>query len=194
MYTCMCILIFQILRVGRGKPGSSRARKTRMGCGVSKITWNNKQTINTQKHNKQQDAHGMRIRRGWPRSRVQATANLHTKILDLRGFDSSIILILRGGIRMSIGNIPESLSQAILIGIILVGRLGTQNKKPCRCSVGQLIASGSNTTCNEQRTISRKPSGVVARWFGIWWLLNAFQTTLTPNPEKLHKYYSVTKQ
>ena len=44
------------------------------------------------------------------------TANLRTKILDFRGFDSSRILILRGGILMSIGSLPESLSQAILVG------------------------------------------------------------------------------
>ena len=44
------------------------------------------------------------------------TANLRTKILDFRGFDSSIILILRGGILMSMGNSLESLSQAISAG------------------------------------------------------------------------------
>ena len=37
---------------------------------------------------------------------------------------SSIILILRGGTLMSIGNFPEFLSQQILVGIVLVGRLG----------------------------------------------------------------------
>ena len=52
------------------------------------------------------------------------TANLPTNIADFRGFDSSIILIYRGGIVMSIGNWPESLSQAMLVGIILVGSLG----------------------------------------------------------------------
>ena len=51
------------------------------------------------------------------------STNLPTKILDLRGFDSSIISMLRGGILMSIGNFPESLSQAILVGTMLVGRL-----------------------------------------------------------------------
>ena len=51
-------------------------------------------------------------------------ANLRTKILDFRGVDSSIFLNLRGPILMSIGSFPESLSQAILAGIILVGRLG----------------------------------------------------------------------
>ena len=53
-----------------------------------------------------------------------ATANLPTKIVDFRGFDSSVILILRGGILMSIGDFPESLTQAMLVGIMLVGRLG----------------------------------------------------------------------
>ena len=58
-------------------------------------------------------------------------ANLRTStnIVDFRGFDSSGILILRGGIVLStgsgsIGDFPESLSQQILVGIILVGRLG----------------------------------------------------------------------
>ena len=50
------------------------------------------------------------------------------KILDFRGFDSSIISILRGGTLMSIGNFLESLSQAILVGIILVGRLGVLHR------------------------------------------------------------------
>ena len=39
----------------------------------------------------------------WP----YITANLRTKILDFRGFDSSIILMSRGGILMSIGHFPE---------------------------------------------------------------------------------------
>ena len=56
--------------------------------------------------------------------RSEATANLHTKIVDFRGFDSSIILILRCDIFMSIEISPEMLSQQILVGIILVGRLG----------------------------------------------------------------------
>ena len=54
------------------------------------------------------------------------TASLHTKILDFRGFDSSIILSLRGGVLTSIGSFLESLSRAILAGMILVGRLGVQ--------------------------------------------------------------------
>ena len=56
------------------------------------------------------------------------TANLRTKIQDSRGSDSSRILSVRGGILISIGNFPEMLSQAILVGIILVGRLGVPSE------------------------------------------------------------------
>ena len=57
------------------------------------------------------------------------TANLRTKILDCRGLDSSRILSSRGGSLMSIGNFPEVLSQQILAGIILVGRLGVDDSR-----------------------------------------------------------------
>ena len=52
----------------------------------------------------------------------------NTNIMDFRGFDSNIILILRGGMLMSVGDFPESLSQAILVGIMLVGRLGVTDE------------------------------------------------------------------
>ena len=61
-------------------------------------------------------------RRGPCQSR--ATDNLRTKIMMSRGFDSSRIVSLRGGILMSTGNFLEMLSQLSLVGIILVGRLG----------------------------------------------------------------------
>ena len=48
--------------------------------------------------------------------------------MDFRGFDSSIILILRGGILTSIGDFPECLSQAILVGIMLAWRLGVSEQ------------------------------------------------------------------
>ena len=48
------------------------------------------------------------------------TPNMSTEILDFRGFDSSAILILRGGILRSRGNFPEILSQQILVGRLLV--------------------------------------------------------------------------
>ena len=49
-------------------------------------------------------------------------ANLRTKILDVRGLYSTRILTFRDGILMSVGNFPESLSQPILAGIVLVRR------------------------------------------------------------------------
>ena len=49
-----------------------------------------------------------------------STANPRTNIMDFRGFDSSIILILRGGIPRPMWDFPESLSQAILAGVKLV--------------------------------------------------------------------------
>ena len=52
-----------------------------------------------------------------------------TKILVFRGFYSSRILILRAGMFMSIRNFPESLSQAILVGRFLVGRLGVKAQR-----------------------------------------------------------------
>ena len=39
------------------------------------------------------------------------TANLLTKTLDFRGFDSSVMLMSRGGIPRSIGKFPEVSSQ-----------------------------------------------------------------------------------
>ena len=50
---------------------------------------------------------------------MDGTAHLRTNTMDFRGFDSSIILILRGGIPRPIGNFPERLSQAILVGKML---------------------------------------------------------------------------
>ena len=52
--------------------------------------------------------------------------NLPTNIVDFRGFYSSTILNLRGGIPRPIGDFPESLTQAMSVGIMLVGRLGVQ--------------------------------------------------------------------
>ena len=69
---------------------------------------------------------GLRARRGvaWAVQANGSTPNPPTNIVGFRRFDSSMILILRGGILMSIGDFPESLSQAMLVGIMLVGRLG----------------------------------------------------------------------
>ena len=43
-------------------------------------------------------------------------------------FDSNIKLSFRGGILMSIANSPESLSQQVLVGIVLVGRLCVEHQ------------------------------------------------------------------
>ena len=43
---------------------------------------------------------------------------------------------------MSIGNFTESLSQAILVGIILAERLGFQALKAKRMSINRTIAAG----------------------------------------------------
>ena len=56
-----------------------------------------------------------------------STANLRTKILDFRGFDSSRVFILRDGIPRPIVDLPESLSRVILAGTILVGRLAVRS-------------------------------------------------------------------
>ena len=61
-----------------------------------------------------------RSRRYKMASQRTSTANLHTKILDFRGLDSSIFLILRGGILMSIWSSPEIMSRHILVRKILV--------------------------------------------------------------------------
>ena len=51
------------------------------------------------------------------------TPNLPTDMVGFKGFDSSIILIERGGILRFIGDFLESLTQAMLVGTMLVGRL-----------------------------------------------------------------------
>ena len=56
-----------------------------------------------------------------------SAANLRTKILDsgrVDSSDSSLIFMLRGGTPRPTGDFPENLSQAISVGIVLVGRLG----------------------------------------------------------------------
>ena len=53
---------------------------------------------------------------------ITSKANLCTKLLDFREFDSNIIFILGGGIPRPIGNLPDILSQQILVGRFLIGR------------------------------------------------------------------------
>ena len=61
---------------------------------------------------------------------ITTAPNLPTNIVDFRGFDSSTILIWRGGIPRPIGDFPESSSQAMLVGVMLVGGLGVSFQRP----------------------------------------------------------------
>ena len=66
----------------------------------------------------------------WPlrKDDTHESNNINT-ILHFRGFDSSIILCLRGGILRSIRNLPEVLNQMIiLIWRILVWRLAVSTE------------------------------------------------------------------
>ena len=56
--------------------------------------------------------------------RPLATPNPPNNTVHFRGLDSKMILNERVGILRPIGDFPESLSQAMLAGIMLVGRLG----------------------------------------------------------------------
>ena len=57
------------------------------------------------------------------------TPNLPTNIVDFRRFDSSIMLCLRSGIPRSVRDFTESVSQAMLAGVMLVGTLGVYYTK-----------------------------------------------------------------
>ena len=50
--------------------------------------------------------------------------HLPTNIVDFRGFDSSIMLFVRGGIPRHIGDFPESLNHAILVGCNVSREIG----------------------------------------------------------------------
>ena len=105
--------------------------------------------------------------RAWPPQTialwaVACTGNLRTKILDFRGLDSSIILNLKGGILRSTGDFPEILSQAILVGIILVGRLGVH---PC----GSTPAAAVKSTGREQKGCCR------CLWTKNWFYIQCIQ-------------------
>ena len=73
------------------------------------------------------------------RGKTRPTANLRTAILEFRGLDSSIVLVLRGGIPRPMGNFLESSSQAILEGIILVGRFGVMSLGRSKTTLGNFL-------------------------------------------------------
>ena len=64
------------------------------------------------------------------------TPNLSTKIVDFRGFDSSTILIQRGEIPRPIGDLPEKLSQAMLVGTMWRLGVAVSDKQGCCRSGG----------------------------------------------------------
>ena len=81
-----------------------------------------------------------------PRATATSTANLRTKIMDLRRFDSSIISIWawNSHVRSCPWGISRSLSQAILVGTILVGRLGVfDTGLMCTWINGYLVLRGN---------------------------------------------------
>ena len=51
-----------------------------------------------------------------------------------QGLTQALILNLRGEIPRRIGDLPDNLSQAMLVEIILVGRLGVSKDSTHRCS------------------------------------------------------------
>ena len=85
---------------------------------------------------------------------LPCTANLCTDIPDLRGFDSSRILISRVGIFTSMGNFPEILRQRISAGMILVGRLGVS--KPGLAFGSRQVPTAAGRTRPLRLGVSRK--------------------------------------
>ena len=73
-------------------------------------------------------------------------ANLHTTILDFGGFDSGRILMPRGGILLFVWNFQEILSQAILVGINLVGRLGVVRSRSHISGLGETLVFKSGVS------------------------------------------------
>ena len=74
------------------------------------------------------------------RAADRATTNLRTNIMDFRGFDSSRVLISRGVIPRPIGDFVESVTQAMLVGVMLVGTLSV-----CLASTASLTVPTSST-------------------------------------------------
>ena len=77
---------------------------------------------------------------------MRHTPNLRTKILDFIGFDSIIVWCLGAGILKPAGNSPEVLSQGILAGVILVGRLAVHMRACARRVVVSTATTSTTTT------------------------------------------------
>ena len=86
------------------------------------------------------------------------TPNLPTNIVDIRGFDSSMMLNLRGGILMSVGDFPESLSQAMLVGCNVSREIG------CKTPAGPTATSPPPTrACCRSRCAGGSSRGLRGR-------------------------------
>ena len=110
-----------------------------------------------------------------PMLKACSTVSLRTKTLDFRGLDSIIILMLRGGILMSKGNVLESLSQLILVGIILVGRLAViisfcprlwpeARLRPEVSNLGGRQSSSQNSASNMAPSVDKAKATIMKRW------------------------------
>ena len=113
---------------------------------------------------------------------VSTTPNPPTYFGDFRGLDSSIILNLRGGIPRPIEDFPEGLSQAMLVGIMLVGRLGVSSVAGVRevCNGQFPLPDCRATACVKGPFVSQAPvSSIVMQSLLIQQLLHVSPPTST---------------
>ena len=87
------------------------------------------------------------------------TPNLPTNIMDFRGFDRNIILILGGGIIMPTENCLESCCQTILVGIMLAGRLGVNDKRACKAMAEWYFSVWHTQPMTDKRTCNYVADG-----------------------------------
>ena len=77
------------------------------------------------------------------------TANLRAKIPDFRGFDSSIILMLRGGSIMSIWNFPGKVESRNLSRDSLSREIGRTSDGRRRRSRGETASRSPRSSCRD---------------------------------------------
>jgi hypothetical protein len=113
-------------------------------------TRGNKPNLSTQDH----ESCGLFVHQSMHEKRVELVANLRTTMKDFKRFYSIIILMLRGGILMPIG--PQYIfGQQILVGPILVGRLGVPlHIAPMMHSVGHPSTCATCAMCRARTGLS----------------------------------------
>ena len=67
-------------------------------------------------------------------------------MMDFRGFDSSIILILRGGIPRPMGDFSENLTRTILVGVCNISR--TIERTPAHAYMTAHVYAGTRVYAN----------------------------------------------